>query len=250
MKNYLIALIIFTLFGFLCLSACSTSTSMQNETNSTCDKVTYVYTRTNDNGQAIDSLKLCTSNYETTLDFYKNVDSLSQSASGIIYMSIFKIEDQKFAILVDYTTKVYKFTGNKFEKIQHIDCSIGSAEISQNKLDINADRHTDVVIEIPTGGAYGSDFIFLFYNSDLKTLEYDKNAKMRNCEIDLKLQQVRCNYNWSSTLFAIDKYGFRKLESYTYLRFVSDNPKVKKMTERTIYSKAENIIQIDTIANE
>ncbi len=223
---------------------------MQNETNSTCDNVTYVYTRTNDNGQAIDSLKLCASNYETTLDFYKNADSLSQSAPGIIYMSIFKSEDQKFAILVDSTTKVYKFTENKFEKILHIDCSISSTEISQNKLDINADGHADVVIEIPTGGTYGSDFIFLFYNSDLKTLEYDKNAKMRNCEIDLKLQQVRCNYNWSSTLFAIDKYGFRKLESYTYLRFVTNNPKLEHATERRIYSRTGNIIQVDTIANE
>jgi hypothetical protein len=230
-----------------CLFSCSENADEESIINSLCDKVSYRYTRVNESGKPVDSLKLCESNYESTLDFYKSEDSLNQLVVGLVYISIFKIEGEKFAILVDITTKVYKFIGKRFEKIQHINCGIGPTEITKNKIDINSDSHPDILVEIPSGGTHGSDCIFLFYNPKLRTLEYDKNSEMRNCEMDLKAKKVKCNYNWSSALFSVEKYSFRKLETYKYLRFVSDNPKLENMFERTIFDFKGKVAKLDTI---
>lgn len=227
--------------------SCSKNADIESEVNSSCDKVSYLYTKKDESGKPTDSLKLCESYYESTLDFYKNEDSLNQIVAGLIYITIFKIEGDKFAILVDSTTKVYKFTGKKFENIHHINYGIGSTEITKTRVDINSDSHPDILVEIPSGGTHGSDYIFLFYNPELRTLEYDKNFEMRNCEIDLKDKRVKCNYNWSSALFAVEKYSFKKLESNKYLRFVSDNPKFENMIERTIYDINGNVTKSETI---
>ncbi|MFN8437430.1 MAG: hypothetical protein U0V72_07265 [Cytophagales bacterium] len=241
---------VLNLLILFCLLSCSNKTDRQSETNPSCEKVCYLYTRTNESGEPTDSLKICETNYETTLDFYKKEDSLSQAILGIIYINIFKIEGEKFAILIDTTTKVYKFTGKGFEKIQHINCAIGQTEIIKTKVDINSDSHADILVEIPSGGTHGTDCIFLFYNPEKKTLEYDRNSEMRNCEIDFKNKRVKSYYNWSSALFGVERYSFKKLEFYKYLRFVSNNPKFENMIERTVYGRKGNVTKIDTIVKE
>lgn len=236
----LFALTLFILFS------CS-NRDKQNVPNSAYDRVYFGYTKFNENGNAIDSLRVCESSYENTLDFYKELDSLNQTIPNILHISIFKIQNEKFAVVIDSTTKIYKFNGVGFKMIYNIKYQIGLGEITQKLVDVNLDLENDMVIEISSGGTYGSDFIVLFYNPDLKMLVYDKGADLRNCDFDLKNGKVKSNYNWFSIFFDIKKYSFEKKEMHKYLNYTSGSQNHNNMIERTIFNQSGGIIKVDTL---
>lgn len=126
----------------------------------------------------------------------------------------------------------------------------GITDISKRILDVNLDGFMDLVIELPGWETYGSDFVFLFYHPNRKTLVFDEKSNMRNCSMDVKKGWVKSSYSYSSMLYAIEKYSFRKRVSYEYLMYTSNDSKLKNKTIRSVFDRKGRIVQTDTILNK
>lgn len=166
----------------------------------------------------------------------------------LIHVSIFKLENEKFAIVIDSTTKIYKFIEGNYKQIISINSAFGfgtDVKIKQNRL--NLDKFKDVLLEIPSGGSYGSDFIFLFYNPTTKAFDYDNQADLRNIEFDRKSQKIVSNYQWSKATFVLEKNKFRKIAQTYYLKFSGAGEEFFDKKEVTKYDKTGKIISVDTV---
>ena len=128
---------------------------------------------------------------------YNNVDVLSKTVHNIgLHLSIFKLENEKFALIIDSTTKIYKFIEGNYQQIISTNSRFAfgtNIKIEQKKL--NLDKFKDVLIEIPSGGTAGSEFLFLFYNSSTKSFDYDAETELRNIEFNKRYHGYFCIRN-------------------------------------------------------
>ena len=210
----------------------------------------YIYNDNSANSKPIDSFAVIDSSFEKSLSFYKDFDSISKNIPQIVYFSIFTIHQDKFAILIDTTTKVYKLINDKFEKQFDIPCEISSSAIRLEKLDINSDGETDILLKISSDGAAGDIFICLFYNPEKGNLEYDNKTELRNIVLNLSKREVKSFYNWSSANFKIEKSSFKKIEEEKYLMYSTTDFKYENYKEVTTFDKDGKIITVDTLEIE
>ncbi|WP_338769584.1 hypothetical protein WAF17_10155 [Bernardetia sp. ABR2-2B] len=211
----------------------------------------YIYSN-GDNKEPSDSLGWYRSDYEKSLALYNDVDNLSKTVHNIgLHVSIFKLENEKFALLADNSKiGIYKFTENKYQKIHSVTYLVGFSSINLNKIDINSDNYKDAFVEISSGGSYGNGYLFLFYNPVTKSLEYDNETELRNVKLNIKKQEVFCSYKVISKLYKIEKFSFRVIEEAEYLKFNSDKQELENKKEITKYDKEGKIISIDTVCVE
>lgn len=223
------------------------------ETQPKEERLSYWYIYSNGNHkEPSDSLGWYDSNYEKSLALYNNVDNLSKTVHNIgLHLSIFKLENQKFALVADNSeVGIYKFIEEKYQKIHSIKYLVGFSEIHIKKIDINNDSYKDAFVEITSGGSYGTFSLFLFYNSTTKSLEYDDETELRNAELNIKKQEVFCSYKIISKLYKIEKFSFRVREETEYLMFNSGKKELEDKKEVTKYDKEGKIISIDTVCIE
>lgn len=217
------------------------------------DNLTYYYIydcdTTTISKQACDSICMYSdSSYEKSLKLYKNYNSFCKGIPGFFYINVFKHYDEKYAILIDSTTKIYKLNNNEFKKLYTIPVEVATSSlIKTDKIDFNSDGYKDVVIQIPTGGTAGDEFICLFYNPIEKTLIYDSNSELRNIEFDIQNKKLKSNYRWSSAVFNIEQYSFSLLEDHIYLNYTCNDNNLKNMEEVITYNKKGDIINRDTL---
>ncbi|WP_338793246.1 hypothetical protein [Bernardetia sp. MNP-M8] len=165
----------------------------------------YIYSNGN-HKQPSDSLGWYRSDYEKSLALYNDVDNLSKTVHNIgLHVSIFKLENEKFAFVIDSTTKIYKFIEGNYKQIISTNSAFAfgtNVKIEQKRL--NLDKFKDVLVEIPSGGMGGSEFLFLFYNPTTKSFDYDYETELRNIEFDIKKQKVVSHYQWSKATFVLE----------------------------------------------
>ena len=206
----------------------------------------YIYNRQYINNKPIDSLMIFESDYDRTLTLYAKYNSFFKIVDGVIGINIFKLNNQKFALIIDSITHVYKFEGNSFINILNVKIGLGiSSELKIKKIYLNSDNYEDFMLIMPTGGSAGDYYLCFFYDPELETLKYDNNTELRNVEF-IKRNQINCSYNWSSSMYVIEKYFFRKIET-TYYLIYSGKEKLENKAVVTKYDKNGNIIKIDTI---
>jgi len=242
----------YVILSFIFFTACHTLDTEKKLVKSYNDSdITYLYIYRDDSisekSKLVDSLMLLKSGNEQSLVLYNGIDSICKTVDGFIYLNVFKINNEKFAIIVDSATKVYKFNHDKFERILNIPCGIGFSNIKLEKLDINADSFLDILLKIPTGSIYGDACICLFYNPDKKTFIYDSKSDIANIELNLKEKKVESFHSCFSTVYYIEKYSFRKIEQKIYLSKTTDNPKYDNFVKVTKFDKNGNVFKVDTI---
>jgi hypothetical protein len=244
---------IFILFTILLLTSCSTNKkNINDKTQKDIDNIIelYIYNYESDNelNMPIDSISVYSSSYEKSLELYKEIDSLEKQVWGHVYFSIFKLKEKKFSVIIDSTTvKVFKFSNNNYKKIESFDCDIGVYGIKLQKIDINTDGFKDVLIEIPSGGFFGSSYICMFYNPDSKSLVFDKRTELRDIELDLNKKQITSYSSMQSEKYYIDKYTFKLFEKRIDLGKTTDIEELENKVEISRYDSNGNLIRKDTL---
>ncbi|WP_338811889.1 hypothetical protein V9L05_10730 [Bernardetia sp. Wsw4-3y2] len=161
------------------------------------------------------------------------------------------MENEKFAFVIDSTTKIYKFIEGNYKQIISTNSAFAfgtNVKIEQKRL--NLDKFKDVLVEIPSGGMGGSEFLFLFYNPTTKSFDYDYETELRNIEFDIKKQKVVSHYQWSKATFVLENNKFRKIDQTYYLRFSSAKEEFIDKEQVTKYDKEGRIVSIDTVKIE
>ncbi|MFZ4399426.1 MAG: hypothetical protein ACOYO1_05280 [Bacteroidales bacterium] len=243
----------YTLFfaiSIIMFNSCSNYNAKEGKENN----LTYIYIY-NSNLDSISKSKPCDSlcvyndsSYEKSLNLYKNTDSLCKLVEGFIYINIFRLYNEKYAILIDSTTKIYKFVGGEYKRLYSIPVEFGtSSELKLDKMDINSDGFKDLVLQLTTGGTSGDEYICLFYNPIIKTLIYDSTAELRDVEFKINEKKLISHYRWSSAVFAIEKYSFRLLEDHIYMIYSCNNSKYDNMEEVLKYDRNGTLIRKDTL---
>jgi len=111
MKKHLILIIILSTYFLYSCNFKIKDNQLENKSNLT---YMYIYNNENDSSKSLPTDSLCLYNdstYEQSLNLYKNTDSICKSIDGILFFSVFKLNNEKFAIIVDSaSTKVFKFS--------------------------------------------------------------------------------------------------------------------------------------------
>jgi hypothetical protein len=147
--------------------------------------VVYLYIPDEDYTRVADSITLYRNRpFEKSLELYRDTDSLTQFLESNIYLSIFKLENEKFAVLADSAyTSFYKFMPDgHYQKLYHSPVNLGMRALTEKK-DLNTDGYKDIVFTMVSGGSYGDDNLLLFYDPKNQTLVYHEEPELRNIEI-------------------------------------------------------------------
>lgn len=217
MKKHLLLVLVFSsLIAFSCRQWSGTSGY----------KIEYPYIYDNEWTTPVDSIKLYAGvPFEKSLELYKDSDTLTKAVDFLIYLKLFKIRDQKFAILADSaTTSCYKFMpSGQIKKEFSIAVELGTKAITEIK-DLNGDGYNDAVYTMHSGGFYGEDNCFFFYDPKKKTLVYNENPDLRNVEING--DTVSSYTKFHSEKYAIRGFDLSLTESVEYLQQENENKKV------------------------
>ncbi|MGX7666710.1 XAC2610-related protein [Flavobacterium pedocola] len=244
---------IFISFLLLLLTACSSNdknNAAKNKNQSDSILQLYIYNRESDDESNLpdDSLKIYSSSFEKSLELYEEIDSLEKQVYDQVYFSIFQLNREKFSIIIDSSTvKAFKFTNKHYKKIQSIDCNLGVNGIKLQKTDINTDGYKDILIEVPSGGFYGSAYFCLFYDPDTKSLVYDKKTELRNIEPSLKNRHITSHSSMQSHTYSIDKYKFKLIEKRIDLGKTTGIMELENKVEVSRFDANGKLIQKDTL---
>lgn len=246
---------LFVIFNFILLTSCQSLVSTKKNVKLFNDSdVTYMYIYKTDSisaeSKVVDSLKLLKTGYEKSLVLYSNIDSVSKTVDGFVCLNIFKLNNEKFAIIIDTNIKVYKYNQTKYERILTIQGELGFSNIDFEKIDVNADTYKDILVKLPSGGTYGDAYICLFYDPSRKTLIYDAKTELANVKLDAKERRVECFYSNSSTVYSIEKFSFRKIEQKKYLGKTTGNRKFDNYVEISKFGGDGKILKIDTLKKD
>lgn len=232
------------IFVTFCLFSCSTKSEKLQDNEK--PSFLYIYDFEKQDGP-VDSLAVFDSSYEKSLDYYKSFDTLNKKVDGSVSISIFNLNKQKFAYIADTSTiRIYKWNSSKFEQIIKIPQELGM-NVQRNFIDFNSDGYKDVIIELVSGGSYGSDYICLFYESSKKTFIYDFKNPQRNIELDIQNKKITSTSRIVNNVFEIGKNNFVLKEQIVDLLFTTGNEKFDNKIEVTKYSNLGKVISIDTI---
>lgn len=206
----------------------------------------YSYDPNSDSDTSVGFFFMLNNSHEESLNLYADLDSFYRIIPEKVYYFIFELHNNKFAITVDSTTKIYKFGLNKFDKILTIPSGLWSeSKIKIDTIDINADGFNDILLPLDLAS------ICLFYHPEKKTLVYDYQSDLRNIQIDLKKKEATSFYRWSSAVFAIEQYSFRIKEETMSLWFNNPEAFIAYGCENIFvtkkFDKNGNIAKVDTI---
>jgi len=243
----------FLLFISLVLTGCSTDKQAATEQPevkplSKDSSIVYRYIYDSESGSQlpVDSLKLIESNHESVLEFYKDQDSVVKMVDGYIYFSILKLKEEKFAVIIDSTARVYQFNEGRFNRIHLLNYQLGLPAVELEYVDVNQDGNKDVLFFIPSGGTFGDHYLCLFYNPDSRTLVHDDNVSLRNMELYPKEHKVITRTKYSFAEFVIEKYSFRIVKETRYLCFEGKDELQDKIRV-TLFDKEGRVSRIDTL---
>ncbi|MFT3794289.1 hypothetical protein [Flavobacterium sp.] len=204
----------------------------------------YVY---NSKNQVVDSIASVDGTLDGVLPFYEDQDSISRMIANAGYFCIFTLHEEKFAVVIDSVTKVYRYTADGFKKSLQLPYSIGTSKVSLRTVDVNRDHRRDVLFKIPSGGSAGDLHLCLFYDPDQKELVYDARHELWNAQWEFKEKIVHTQNRWSSALYCIDRYGFTKLQQMNPLKYTSTDQRQHDLVEIITYDpKDGHIVRKDT----
>lgn len=205
-------------------------------------KIEYPYIYDDEWTTPVDSIKLYAGvPFEKSLKLYKDSDTLTKAIEGFVYLKLFKIRDQKFAILADSSsTSCYKFMpSGQIKKEFSIGVGLGTKAITEIR-DLNGDGYNDVVYTMRSGGFYGDDNCLFFYDPKKKTLVYNENPDLRNIEINS--DTVSSYTKFHDEKYVIRGFDLRLIESTEYLQQENEGKKVMRH-----YDAKANEIKRDTL---
>lgn len=205
--------------------------------------LTYIYIYDDINDKPTDSLEAyANGSWEESLELYKDIDSLSKTITMTVYIGIFKLNKQRFAVITDTSgTAFYKYNGNHYKPIFKDVPKMAFTTPIIKHADYNNDGYTDVFYSVPSGGSYGSDDYLLFFDPNRKTLTHHDEPELRNTEI--KGSIVRCGSNMWAKEYVIEE-GKLRLQSEEEI-IQSDSVRILKRA--ITYDKEGNIIKNDTL---
>lgn len=179
--------------------------------------------------------------FEKSLELYKETDSVTKFVYPLIYMSIFKLEKQKFAILADsVSTSFFKFMPNGEYKKEHIiEIPIGMNVVTQQK-DINKDGYKDILLTVSSGGSYGDDVFLLFYDPKNHNLIHQKGIELRNTK--LQDNTIISSTRFLNQTYEIKGYSLSLKEEVHYLQNENDNKKVITKFDRGKITSRDTLI--------
>lgn len=221
----------------------------------------YIYSYKNDSSVISDSLMMAscpnqkTTNYSygyndtCTLLLYQDKETFNKTVSDILHLYIFNLHNQKWACIMDTTTRLYLW---RKQKIVH-SCTLPAATPSYDPtwhfIDINGDKYKDIVLEIPCGGTCGSENYCIFYNPTKQVLEYNiQQPEIRNFIINSTKYQIVSRFNYSSSTYQIEHTNFLPLRDTVYLRYTSDDTTLYDYGRVDVFDRQGNIISADTIS--
>ena len=159
---------IIVLLTLVCLVSC-----LKNRHAAVTPKIGYVYILQD---TIIDSVMVYKNlPFERSLELYKDTDSITKFASPeympSVYLSVFQVEKQKFAVIADsVATTFYKFSPSRgYRRLCSVEAPVG-IKITLQRKDLNNDGYIDVFYTIDSGGIYGDDSVILFYDPESKSL--------------------------------------------------------------------------------
>lgn len=208
--------------------------------------ITYLYINdyTSTENNPVDSLMVYKDEpFEKSLELYKETDSVTKFVYPVIYLSIFKLEKEKFAILADsVSTSFFKFMPNGEYKKEHtIEIPISMNVITQQK-DINKDGYKDILLTMSSGGSHGDDIFLLFYDPKNHNLKHQKEIELRNTK--LQDNTIISSTRFLNQTYEIKGYTLSLKEEVHYLQDENDNKKViTKFDQGKIISRDTLILE-------
>ena len=205
----------------------------------------YDYSKDKDDDKPVDSILVYRDlSFEKSLELYKNSDTLTKQADQYLYLSIFELQKERFAVIADSAAMTfYKYMPNgKFKKEHRIESSIGYRVFIEKK-DLNADGYNDVLFTLVSGGSHGDDNLLLFYNPKTHGLVYHEEPWLMNVSFDGAT--VTSNTKFLDTAYRVKGFDFLLLQQTEYLQGYDDD---KKVVSR--YNEKGKVISRDTLKAE
>jgi len=229
------------LLSIICFGCSQSKSNRQSE-------ISYLYIYEHLSDIPSDSLLVHNTNLEKSLEFYTDTESIEKQAQGLVYLSIFKLNNEKFSIIIDtLAVKVFEFKNKKFNKVIEIKAGIGMPKVKTERVDFNADGFEDVIIEIPSGGLFGSSDFFIFFNPQTRKLIYDDKIEFRNYKLDIGNQFVTSFEGLVNKKYAIKNYTFILREKAVDLGMTTNLKELENKSEISIYDLKGRFIKRDTI---
>ncbi len=233
------------LFCLGLLSACA-QLNMQASEQEACDSI-YYFSSPNDSLNSNATLCVCSNDYTRTLALYHNVDSMHDCVDQTLCISIFEINNERYAVFCDTTLKVFKFKDVSIDLQYQIPIGLGMAAMTLEKIDLNNDGYKDLVIRVPQGGTYGDDCVIMFYDSHEQTLVFDSKVALRNISIDTLSQTISSHFRYSTVVYKIVQNRLVKYKEMVYLHYTSSDPTLNDKVEVKIFDNFGALIRIDTL---
>jgi len=162
---------------------------------------------------------------EKSLELYTDVDTLNKTVDMMVHIGIFKVEKQKFAVVIDSaSTTFFKFEKGSYKKIFSAAASLAFSVTPIQYKDFNNDGYTDILYSVPSGGSYGDDNFLLFYNPETKNLLYKEEPELRNAEVKGNTISTSGLF-WRKT-YTIKGYSLLLQQETEYLQSNNDDKKV------------------------
>lgn len=222
-----LSITLFLLSSFLC--ACSENNKKNNIQNK-------VVIETPDGWNLLDSLHK-----------HKNVN-ISNGTSLLYgeetnYFETFIFNQKKYGItMAQGELKLYQLQNNQFELVHTFD--VQGISLNLEQVDINNDNQLDLVIELISGGTYGSDFICLFYDNAHKKFIYNDTISLTNIHLNSDKNEVTSHTPIKKTIFKIKNYQLIKTTEIALL----DGKRINsEFTEITYFDEVGNVLKKDTV---
>lgn len=182
-----------------------------------------------------------------SLNKYKNVDKIRGSdffaGEGSDFFQTFSFNNQRHGITMGDSVKLYKLVNDQFKLIKKFYSSGIRLELQQ--IDVNGDGQKDLMIELPSGGRYGSDYICLLYDNENQKFVHNANIPFMNSKVNTEKQEITSSIPSKSITYKVKEFEFHKIEERINIGF--DNEKYFGFWEITSFDENGNITKVDTV---
>lgn len=227
------------------LWSCSGNTEKTNNVDNT-DTTSHTEVVSNENITVEDEED---PNWNLLDSLYKHKDHNASNGQSLFdgksqkYFETFLFNEQRHGITMDEgEIKLYQLKDDKFELQQTAD--FYGIRLILQQVDVNKDDQLDLVIEIPSGGKYGSDFICFFYDPTHQKFIYDEKASFANINIDAEKNEITSFTPLNNTTYKVENFSFIKIKYTEALDGKQVNSESSKVTH---FDDTGNITKVDTI---
>jgi len=235
---------LFYLLPLLFLFACS-----QVRQTPDAPEVEYINIWHSEDGPISDSVAIYKNRpFEDALALYRDADTVRKFASPeyipAIYLEVFKIDGQKFAVLSDTaSTAFYRFMpSGEIKRIMKVEVVLG-IKATLHRSDLDGNGYGDVRLTMESGGSYGDDNLILFYDPGLRTLVYNDNQWLQNTTVNRAT--IVSHSRFLAQTFKAKNGSLRLVESEEFLQQENYGKRlIRKFTEEGM------LISTDTLAAE